>query len=555
MLRKFAVRWLLTGLILALIGSTVLAREYLQGNDCEVAADEVIDGTVFLLCENLEMHGIINGNLMGIALRSDITGSVRGSVYLAGGRSSISGVIERDLHFGGIAINVYPTDQISDAGQPLQTINGGVLIAALTAHLHENVDVPGSLIMAGYQLFIDSIINQEVNFWGSALEINGRVNRDVYALVGNPESDSSQIETLLLPFSFEVELVNPGLRLSPDSYIGGILDYSGPVRTDIAGQVEGGTVFSPVNPPLPTLDQPGTLTIYFDQLIREATTLISIGLMGLLLAPGLLQQPMSHLRYRPVSSISVGMLAFILSFPVVLIMLVLSGLIFITLELLNLSGVALAVGAVLGLVNIGGISLFYFVAIFVARVLVGLALGRVVFRLLVGRSSQGRMNYVSMAMGMILLGLAVSLPFIGWIINAAALFLGLGSILTLLLERFRDMRENTPPVPPPVWYTPAARITRPLPVASGEAAPSSALLSRMSPRPQDIPLLQVENPPPEPESASSPQPEPDEPDMLPAPSPYDSAPGMDNLPAGFNFDFFNDDESDDDDNDGSRDND
>jgi hypothetical protein len=48
----------------------------------------------------------------------------------------------------------------------------------------------------------------------------------------------------------------------------------------------------------------------------------------------------------------------------------------------------------------------------------------------------------------LLLALVSSLPLIGWVFNAGALFLGLGAILTMFLERVRTLRETLPTTPP-----------------------------------------------------------------------------------------------------------
>ena len=59
---------------------------------------------------------------------------------------------------------------------------------------------------------------------------------------------------------------------------------------------------------LPTLEEPGTISVYVDNITREATSLWVIGMLGLLLVPRLIQRPIPVVRYRPLSSFSIGML-------------------------------------------------------------------------------------------------------------------------------------------------------------------------------------------------------------------------------------------------------
>ena len=80
--------------------------------------------------------------------------------------------------------------------------------------------------------------NSFINFWGSALTISGDVGGDVTATVGNSESRNaaSNIETLLFPLQFDVELRNPGLILTESGAIDGQLEYTGPTEGIIRGE-------------------------------------------------------------------------------------------------------------------------------------------------------------------------------------------------------------------------------------------------------------------------------------------------------------------------------
>ncbi len=169
-----------------------------------------------------------------------------------------------------------------------------------------------------------------------------------------------------------------------------------------------------------------------------------IGLFGMLLAPHLMQTPIATLRQRPVSSLSVGMLSFILSFPIVLIMLLLSLLVLFILSLLQLDGVLIVAIIALSLVNVGGASVFYFVAIFIARVAMALAMGRIIVRTAIGDDGSQRIMYLSLGVGIVALAFLGSLPTVGWIVNGVALFLGLGAILIVLQTQLRTFRETSP---------------------------------------------------------------------------------------------------------------
>ena len=285
--------------------------------------------------------------------------------------------------------------------------------------------------------------------------MSDQIHGDVYARVGNPQSSGAeQLETLLIPFALDVNLINPGLFIRENARIAGLLEYSGIEPGIIDGVVEGETIFnrsdvSPVQISLGEEENTGrSLSRYFSQVLREFTTLGLIGVFGLLLMPRLMQAPIATLQQRPVSSLSVGMLSFLLSFPVILIVLLLSLLVIFILSLLRLDGVVVAALVILGITDIGGASLFYFVAIFIARVIVALGLGRVAVQVTLGDNGSQRINYLSLGIGVLVLAILGSLPApLGWIVNAVALFLGLGAILSVLQTQLRALRESPAETP------------------------------------------------------------------------------------------------------------
>lgn len=501
--------------------STVQARGSLQGRECHLTPDETIEGTLFVLCEELLIEGHVTGNLIGMAVRSQIEGRIDGNIYVGGGQMDVSGVVMGDVHFGGPVLRVHATGQTDSTGKRISPLNGSVFAATLSTTLDEGTRVPGSVINLGYQLLVEGAVGDEVNFWGSALVVSGPIAGDVYANVGDPTSDGSQIETLLLPFAFDIALVNPGLVVPESGRIDGTLRYTGPQEGNIEGQLRNDPLFTQTDVVvLPTLEEPGTLTIYANQLLQEASTLLVIGFIGFLAIPNLMQRPLRHLRFRPFPCFSVGMLTFILSFPVILISLVISLLILIVLQLLGLSGITVAMTVLLGLLTFGGGSIFYFVAIFVTRIIVGLWIGRGILRLMWGRTPYNRFAMAaSLVLGIAALSLAGSLPVIGWVFNATALFLGLGAILTSLMLEFRQWRDRGQSTVP-VTY----------PISSAVVRGTREQLSH----PLAIPLPDGNADDDEP-FFNDPTP------TTPRPPSVNPAPGMQNLPEGFDMRFFEDD--------------
>ncbi len=471
-------RWLLL-ICLLFIGGVVSAREIFQGDACFVAADEVIMGNVFVLCEELIIAGRIEGNVIGAALRGTLTGQIDGSVYLVGGQVVLSAQVEREVHFAGLMLWLQTAipDTFPAAMDSTTTpkIGGSVLSFSLSTRLADEADIGGGLIGVGYQVIVRGRVAGEINFWGSGLTIDGQVGGNVYASVGDPASDGTQIETLLLPFGFEPDLQPPGMTITERGTVQKTLEYSGPVAGQFPQDWQIPTIFnSTANVPLPTAESPETLVVYANNFFYEATILLTAGLLGLIVLPEIFHIPLSTMRHQVVSSVSVGMLAFIISFPIVLMMGVLSLAVLVVLQLLGLSGIAVVLGSLLALMNFGGAGIFYFVAIFVARALVAFAMGRLLLRLFRFSNRAPRRGLLSMVVGGLLLALLISLPVVGWVFNAGALFWGLGSILTTILGRLRTIRE-TVPAASSTWQTLSAAVV-PLPSLTPTPPVNDALL-------------------------------------------------------------------------------
>ena len=69
----------------------------------------------------------------------------------------------------------------------------------------------------------------------------------------------------------------------------------------------------------------------------------------------------------------------------------------------DLRDLAIVMVMAIGVFNIGGAGVFYFVAIYISRIIVCLAVGRVIVRLALGDDGTPRMAYFNLAAGVLLL--------------------------------------------------------------------------------------------------------------------------------------------------------
>lgn len=442
------------------------ARDVIRGNDCVIDSDRVIEGNAFILCRTFTLNGRITGNLIGAAFDVELNGPVDGDIYMLAGQMDVRSEVGRNLLFAGPVLRVHATSSFEDD-------RGDLMTASLSTLVSDGATIPGSVISLSYQALVNGDVGGEISFWGSALRISGTVTGDVDANVGDAElADASQLQTLLTPFRFDVQLIPPGLTVTEDAVIEGNLTYSSTSPGDIYGELANSPTFvqvstSPDFTQINNTDDESNVTWitgYLSVVVREFITLGAIGILGLYLVPRALQAPVPQIRHRPINSLGAGILTFILSIGVwvlVLLIIILITLLFLTLNLPDL----VIVGMIgLGVVNIGGASAFYFIAIYISRIIVSLAVGRLLVRLALG---DDRMAYLNLLTGVALLALVVFIPVLGTIVNGVALALGLGAIF-LTIAQFRGFNR---PRAAPVTIPSAPEDARQMPPPIVEDAP------------------------------------------------------------------------------------
>jgi hypothetical protein len=454
-------RWvigLMIGLLCLTGGATLAsARAILQGDHCTVAAEERIDDNLFVLCRTLVIDGLVDGNLIGAATTATINGTVSGSVYLLAGRLDVNGTTGEDLHFAGATLSLNPSASFENPRSDLISVS-------LSTRLEEAV-IPGSVTGIGYQMVLNGEIGRSVDFWGSALEVRDHINGDVDANVGDDSTTGvTELRSLLRPILVDTELVAPGLRITENAMIDGLLTYNSSSEGEILAELPNPPVFNYIPPQtlLVTEDPATTLRAYLAQVVREFVTLGTLGALLLFLTPRSIQPAILTLGSRPLPSVGVGLMTFIASFGFWLIPIGIGIGLILLLLVLRLGDLALLSSLVIGTISAGSAGLFYFVAIFISRALFCLALGSLLTRPL-RRMRRPRTAWLSLLLGVLIVAFAASLPVMGWVINALAAFMGLGAIFLLVFERILANRQAAPPPPPPALESAAPQSLPPIP--------------------------------------------------------------------------------------------
>jgi hypothetical protein len=442
-------RLLLSLIFILLMTGTVSARDVVQGDSCVIPIDQTIEGNLYVVCRELQVDGHVTGSIIGAATRAHINGIIDGDILMAAGQLDVQGNVGKDIVFVGAVLRILPTAQFETSAD--------LFSLTLTTLLAENSIFPGSVTGIGYQMLLNGVVNDEINFWGSGLEISGNVNGNVDATVGDSTSDGlSHFPTFVIPFQFDLQLLKPGLRVADGAQVTGYIHYSSPTVAEIPDALDEQTEFTPMDAlaeftPVTMEDDSlsRNLNLYFSQVIQEFATLVLIGVVFLVLFPRALQDPLRYLQARPLTCMGVSVFTLIVLIPIGLAVVVLSIFIIFVLTLLRLDDLVLSIGALLGFVNIGGVSVFAFVFGFLSRVIVGYAVGRVLLHVISRYSPSPQGQFLSLFIGVGVMALATPLPIVGLVVYAIAATLGLGAILSVLQGQFRAARDNNnlPPLP------------------------------------------------------------------------------------------------------------
>lgn len=430
--------------ILLLLTTPAGAREILHGDQCLIAAEEVIQDDLFVLCRTLEIDGEVEGNLIGIATTAEIDGRVGGSIYLAAGQLDVTGALGDSLHFFGAALRVGADARFDDT-------SADILSMGLSTTLERGARLPDGIIGVGYQLVVDGVVGGDIDFSGSALHISGGVQGDIDTSVGDSQSAGvPQLQALLTVLPVSINLERPGLQIDDTAQIDGQLRYSAPspavINADLALEPE----FTQVSPQ-PDLaqiaaiaEQPEDagreLVLFARQFLTDFLLILLLGMLLLRLTPNTMTAAARRLNTRPLSNLGWGVLAAVLALPLLMVVLLLSIGVLVLLGALQLSSITFGVTVLLVAVNLGMIGSFYLLLAFVARIVISLWLGRLLLSRLPFTANRQYGAIAQLALGAAVLALLVALPGVGWLISVIGALFGLGALVGHLQAQWGTIR-------------------------------------------------------------------------------------------------------------------
>jgi hypothetical protein len=441
-----ALSVVLAGLLALGAAQPAQAADFRTGSVVVIAADEVIDDDLFASGERVEVNGTIKGDLFATGGEVVVNGTVEGSLMTAAQSAEVNGRVDGSTYGTAYALQVGPEAVIGRnlyfGGYSLETAAGS--------------NVGRSLYVGGYQAILGGEVAHDVRAGPGALELNGTVDGDVYAEVGDADANFNGRPFMFPGMPAGIVTIEPGLRLGPDASIKGNVWYQSAAEAAIPAGVVAGTVTQATPEPEPRTEPPASpgvsrLQGVFDTFSRRAGEFIALMIVGGLLLrfwPSSVRRPSDEAQMRPLRSAGWGLLValiFFVAVPLAAIAVFAAAVLFGLVTYGQLFGTVLGLGsAALGLT----VTVFWFVLSLLTKVVVGYLVGRLVLQ----RAAPAWLasNYgdlLALATGVLAYEVLRALPLgLGWLIGVVVTLLGLGAIYFVVREALRRRAALPAPV-------------------------------------------------------------------------------------------------------------
>jgi hypothetical protein len=438
-------------MLLATVGS-VSAAEFPKGET--IPADQTIDDDVFIGGENVAVDGTVNGLLLAAGQTVTLNGTVNGDAFLMAERVIVSesAVVDGNLFVGAADVVVNGTVTGTVFGGSASMILGGTadmgrnfFYGGFSLEAEEGSVIAKDLFSGTYQSILSGDIERDLSVGAAAVVLNGNVGRNALIEVGDVNAQDDPTQWMQFnPYmnQYVTEVIDPGIRVSDDASIGGMLTYTSSVEmTNVLEGVTGGSVV--YQTPVPaanasgkgySMDQVRPFNRDFGgmfvrasvmQTARNLLKLMAIGalILWLLRKPFIkiieaaYAQPMKAMGWGFII-IAVGVLAMLIVPLVFLMVGVLIG--FISLGSLlyvwfGIVGTALTLAAML----------FFFAIFTISKIIAAYMFGKWIMKAVFKEETEK--VWLNLLIGVFLYTLLRAIPFVGWLVGLAATLIGSGA--------------------------------------------------------------------------------------------------------------------------------
>ncbi|MBU1177718.1 hypothetical protein KJ903_00700 [Patescibacteria group bacterium] len=376
------VKWGLIGVV-ALFMFLVLpvsaqAIEFKNGDEVIIAADQIIEDDLLVAGGNIRIHGQINGDLVIAGGDVEVTGQVNGDVLVGAGQVTIEGPVMDDVVASGGQVRIK------------ERIEDNVILAGGMVEIDDNVLIGRDLIVGAGNVSLYGDVGRNIWVGAGEMKLAGEVGGNVEGEIENLSLTSDARINGDLKYSSTQEA-----QIDSGAEVAGVKEW-----TEAKNSYSGAKVGSG-NPVLAMIT--GTASK-----IISGLGLLIIGILFVLLFPRIASRVLAKLTGQPGASFGWGLLVLIAT-PIAAVMVMVT-----------------IVGFPLALL----VFVLYSAAIYLAKVIVGLWIGDRLIKA-IGKKQEVSLIW-SVGLGLVIFGIVVAVPFIGWLVKLVAIAFGLGAWLSVL---------------------------------------------------------------------------------------------------------------------------
>ena len=345
--------------------------QFLQQNEYIVPYEETEVKDLYLLAQSLSIDGTLDGDLICWVQTGNIAGTVTEDANVFAQVLTIDGVIEDDIRI--FAQNLYING----------TVRGQALVMAANVFVGPGAVIEGDALIACGTASMDGTIGGDARLAGGTVSMNGTID-------GNAEI-----------------MTDGGITLGEQASIGGDLHYSSPVEIEFQRGIVSGTIrFDRSEKEEVTAefdyDLPGAAKVAIH--ILSFIAAVIVGSILVAFTKNHARRTAGTIRTRPMQSLGIGFVAFILTPIIALIALIL-------IVTIPLSWI---------------LTLGFLIGIYIAKFYVAIWLGDLMLK----RSDRPDTSPIpSMILGLLALYLITAIPVAGTLAMFVIIFFGIGALL------------------------------------------------------------------------------------------------------------------------------
>lgn len=370
-----------------IFSSPLFAQQIAEKNETVIVSEDfIIDEDYFAAGETVTIYGTINADAYLVGETIFIDGTVNGDVLAAGGTIMIRGTVSDNVRVIGGTVTV--------TGE----IGGNMTVLSGTTLVTDSATISGSIVGGSGTLDIFAPVGRGMTFGAGQAVIGSQVDGNILAGVGELTLVNNAVINGDLTYYSDL---SSEMKTTGNATVSGTITQRVPIATEESLKKEAGTFLAGVG------------------LFVKTLSLLSALVTGMLLvyfAPNFTLGVNDKLTKKPIASLLIGILFYVL-FPVIVLLL-----------LISLVGIPLAVLFILSV----------FFLLFFAKIFVMVFIGTMLMAYLKQKQSLGWVFFV----GLVVYGFLSFFPVIGGFISIFSLLAGTGALLLHKKDMYTSLRTK-----------------------------------------------------------------------------------------------------------------